>query len=253
MAIPRRRGSTAPLQGMRKVVRPCAVVSSVTKGGERLIAPATAPELVRKAFNRRRNERPGATADDQPEEVGRRRWRRIRGREQAMDPRLGRARGTGGRVLNQPPRVVVLAGPASGGRAPAGAHYASPRRRHPVATTFSARACFRRPSNALGARRPVIVHDTQLNSTSIARRGRPVGYDLVGVRPSNGTPSAKSKSSRPPNRRGGRECYTLRRPPGSIAGSLDAIAAPPTPPTGTPPIRNRSGGARTGQGRGGSP
>ena len=66
VAITAQAGLDRIFKESHQVVDLVRLFRPVTKWGEMLIAPATAPELVRKAFKQAQTERPGATVRDHP-------------------------------------------------------------------------------------------------------------------------------------------------------------------------------------------
>jgi acetolactate synthase I/II/III large subunit len=244
VAITAQAGLDRIFKESHQVVDLVRLFRPVTKWGEMLIAPATAPELVRKAFKQAQTERPGATAVIIPEDVG-----RLEAEEdplpvnRPMDPapsvgQVDRA----ARVLNQARRAVVLAGPGIW-REGAGAALVrfAEALDLPVATTFLGKGVFPDDHpNALGTL-GFIVHDYTNFDFDRADVVVAVGYDLVEYPPEQWNPK-RDKQIIHIHRTVAEvdACYTLAVGlQGSIAGSLDAIArVADAPDWDRPPIRN---------------
>jgi acetolactate synthase I/II/III large subunit len=222
-----------------------ALFRPVTKWDEMIVAEASTPEIVRKAFKQARTERPGATVVIVPEDVAR---AGVDGDplpvNQPIDPapseaQVERAR----RLLDEASDPIVLAGPGvwRDGAQDALVRFAE-RLDVPVATTFLGKGVIPDDHpNALGTL-GFMLHDATNFGFDRADVVVAVGYDLVEYPPERWNPGRDKRIIHVHRTVAEVDAsYTLAVGlQGSIAGSLDAIGAVATPRAaqGGTPIRN---------------
>lgn len=221
-----------------------ALFRPVTKWDEMIVAEASTPEIVRKAFKQARTERPGATVLIVPEDVAR---ASVEGDplpvNQPIDPapaeaQVERAR----RILEEGHDPVVLAGPGvwRDGAQAALVRFAE-RLDVPVATTFLGKGVIPDDHpNALGTL-GFMLHDATNFGFDRADVVVAVGYDLVEYPPERWNPDRDKRIIHVHRTVAEVDAsYALAVGlQGSIAGSLDAIGgASPRATRRRSPIRN---------------
>jgi acetolactate synthase I/II/III large subunit len=222
-----------------------ALFRPVTKWDEMIVAPASTPEIARKAFKQAQTERPGATVMIVPEDVAR---APVAGDplavNQPIDPAPSEAQVARARhILEEARRPVVLAGPGvwREGARDALVRFAE-RLQLPVATTFLGKGVFPDDHpNALGTL-GFMLHDATNFGFDRADVVVAVGYDLVEYPPERWNPGRDKRIVHVHRTVAEVDAsYTLAVGlQGSIAGSLDAIGADASARRGAEhePIRN---------------